>query len=152
MRKIVVAALALLVSVTIISCQQYGKKVKINEHLEVYVKNQATEEEGKKLGEYIATLDSSNTNQKSVQLSKDSSIYTVRLVIPEEHLKNNELDESFQALQYLIRENVFPGQTVRLVLTDDKFNDKRTVEELQDFSDEEETEDAGANADSTVVQ
>jgi hypothetical protein len=114
------------------SCKPYGKKVEITDNLEVYVKGEATEDDGRKLGEYIATLDSTNSNQKSLQLTKQGEAYTVRLVIPEEHINDATLNDSFEALQYVIKENVFPGKEVTLILTDDQFNDKKTVAKVTD--------------------
>lgn len=148
MRRIVLACLVLLTSFSFYSCQPYGKKVQVNDHLEVYIKKDATEEEAKKLGSYIASLDSSNTNEKSVQLSKENNVYTVRLVIPEESLKDKTLEDSFSALQYLIKENVFPNQTVKLILADDEFKDKRAVQEMA-ASPEEESAAEALPADST---
>ncbi|MDB5192694.1 MAG: hypothetical protein JWQ96_2257 [Segetibacter sp.] len=130
MRKTILAALIITATTLFASCTNYGKKVKINDHLEVYIKKDATEEEGKKLGEYLQSLDTENKNQKSIQLQKENDLFTVRLVVPDDALKNTELESSFQALQMLIKENVFPGKTVRLILSDDKFSDKRTVKEL----------------------
>lgn len=148
MQRLVLAVMVV-ASCLLFSCQPYGKKVEITDNLEVYVKGDATKEEGKKLGEYIATLDSTNTNQKSLQLTKQGEAYTVRLVIPEEHINDASLNESFQALQYVIKENVFPGKNVSLILTDDQFNDKKTVEEVTEEPLEETTEETQP-ADSTI--
>lgn len=149
MKKLVLSAMVVMCGLLLFSCQPYGKKVKINDHLEVYVKGEATEEEGKKLGNYLATLDSSNTNQKSIQLTKEKDNYTVRLVIPEEHLNNKELEGSFQALQYLVKENVFPGKNVKLVLTDNEFNDKKQVQELTDIPDAQTIDSTALPVDTT---
>ena len=128
MRKLVLAGL-IVATIVFAGCQPYGKKVKINENMEVYVKGEATEEEAKKLGDYIASFDPSGTNHKSIQLSKDSGIYTVRFVVAENDATDMSMDDSFRAVRELIKENILPGQQVRMILTDDKFNDKRIVEE-----------------------
>ena len=146
MRNKLSSALIVLIGLTLFSCNPHGKSVRINDHLEVFIKNDASEEEGKKLGDYIAALDSTNKNDKSVQLTKDAEVYTVRVVVPDVAVNDAELMPSFQALQYLIKENVFPGKTVKLVLSNDDFKDKKTVTELPAGS-----QDAGNTADSTMV-
>lgn len=56
-----------------ISCNTspYGKKIKVNDRIEVYIKNGATEADAKKFGDYIDTTWKTSTNKKSFQLSKD---------------------------------------------------------------------------------
>jgi len=102
----------------------YGKRVEINNEIEIFIKNGATEEEARKLGTYIDTSWKSSNNKKSFQLSKDSGFYTVRMVVDENKVKaDSTLDVSFRAIQFLIELQVFKGNTVKLILTDDKFND-----------------------------
>lgn len=106
----------------------YGKKIKINDHTEIFIKNDATEEDAKKLGNYIDSTWKEQKNSKSFQLSKDSGNYTLRMVVDEEKVKNDStLDVSFQAIQFLIEDQVFKGNKVTLILTDNKFNDIKTV-------------------------
>ncbi len=149
MKKWILPAFTLM-AVALFGCNGYGKKVTINDHLEIYVKNDATEKEGRTLGEYIATLDSSNANQKSIQLSKESDVYTIRLVIPEEHVNNAGLEPSFQAVRDLVRQNVFPGKNVILILTDYKFNDKKTVAETSAIENDLEDGGVAGPVDSTL--
>ena len=80
--------LIVVLSVLLYSCNSpYGKRVKINDRIEVYIKNGATEDEAKSLGNYIDTVWKGATNQKSFQLSKDSGQYTVRMVVDENKIK-----------------------------------------------------------------
>lgn len=132
MKKPLLAVLFLLTA-SLYACRPHGKRITITDQLEVYIKGEATEEEGRLLGEYIATLDSSNKNEKSIQLTKDSSLYTVRMVVPQENLADKELQPAFEALFFLVKENVFPGEKVRMILTDEEFKDKREVAEMADL-------------------
>ncbi|MDB5199125.1 MAG: hypothetical protein JWO92_1088 [Chitinophagaceae bacterium] len=112
----------------VFSCNSpYGKKVKINDRIEVFIKDGATEDEAKKLGNYIDTTWKNSSNKKSFQLLKDSGQYTVRMVVDEDKIKHDSsLDASFMAIQFLIEENVFKGSKVRLILTDNQFKDIKT--------------------------
>ena len=122
--------LLLLLPVFIYSCNTYGKKVKVNDHIDVYIKNSATEEDAKKLGNYIDTTWKGNNNQKAFQLWKDSGIYTVKMIVDEKNYKQDtaNINISFMAIQFLIESQVFKENKVRLVLTDDSFKDIKTFE------------------------
>jgi len=148
MRKVLLCAMVVVSTLAFTSCNSYGKKVKINDQLEVYAKKDATEAEAKKLGDYLSTLDNQNKNEKSFQLEKEKDAYTVRMVVPEEVVNQKEMESSFQALQYLIKENVFPGKTVKLILTDNTFNDKKTIAEMA----MPPAEETAPETDSTAVQ
>lgn len=123
MKKIILPLLLLMIIIG--SCSTYGKKVKISDRVEVYMKGDGvTEAEAKKLGTYIDTLWKEQTNMKSFQLSKDSGQYVVRMVVDEEKLKaDTSLNVSFMAIQILFETQVFPGDKVKLVLTDNAFKD-----------------------------
>src|SRR4030095_6559193 len=69
-------------SLLLASCDRYGKKVEINNNSEVFYKDEATESEAKRLGNFLLDRNFFDSqNEKSVQLSKDSGIYTVRFVV-----------------------------------------------------------------------
>ena len=114
----------------LISCDHYGKRIKINDNLEVYTKGDSvTDADAKKLGVYFASLSADNTNDKSLQLSKDSGWYVVRMVVDEKKLgQDSTLDVSFVALKTLMETEVFKGQPTRLVLTDSHFNDLKSYQ------------------------
>lgn len=147
--KIYLAGLLMLFVVLFASCNSdYGKKVKVSDHTEIFIKNDATEDEAKKLGNYIDSTWKEQTNEKSFQLSKDSGNYTVRMVVDEAKVKaDTTLDVSFQAIQFLIADQVFKGSKVTLILTDNKFNDIKTVQSNPSLF----TEQPIAPADSTNV-
>lgn len=128
--KLYLTGLLLFTALLFASCDMdgYGNKIKINDHTEIFIKNDATEEDAKKLGSYIDSTWKEQKNSKSFQLSKDSGNYTLRMVVDEEKVKNDSsLDVSFQAIQFLIEDQVFKGSKVTLILTDNKFNDIKTV-------------------------
>jgi hypothetical protein len=91
----------------------YGKKIPINESLEIYMKgDEVTEAETKKLGNYLA------------QLSKNNSVFVVRMVVDEKMvIRDNSLNESFTAVKELLEKEVFSGSRVTFIITDNQFND-----------------------------
>ena len=136
MRKILLCAVA--VSVLLTSCDlfgNFGKKVEINEKNHVYYKGEGvTEDEAKKLGNYFVEAGAfDGKEEKSVQLSKDGDAYVVRLVIKEDVInKERERYETiFWYWQELLSENVFDGKKTKVILTDDKFKDLVTRDEMQ---------------------
>ncbi|HEY0355697.1 MAG TPA: hypothetical protein VGC29_05810 [Flavisolibacter sp.] len=136
MRKILLCAVA--VSVLLTSCDlfgNFGKKVEINEKNHVYYKGDGvTEDDAKKLGNYFVEAGAfDGKEEKSIQLSKDGDAYVVRLVIKEDVInKERERYETiFWYWQDLISENVFEGKKTKVILTDDKFKDLVTLDEMQ---------------------
>lgn len=109
----------------LVACNNYGKKVKINDTLEVYLKGDSvTENDAKKLGNYISNLTKDSKNEKSFQLSKDSGSYVVKMVVDGDKVKTDStLDASFMAFKALIELEVFKNNKVKFVITDNKFND-----------------------------
>lgn len=108
----------------------YGKKIKINDTLEIYIKGDSTTEaDAKKLGNYIAETWKESKNDKSFQLIKDKNSYTIKMVVNEKKFTTDStLDGSFKLLRMLIEEQVFNGSVVKLVLTDSNFADFKTYE------------------------
>ncbi len=123
-----ITILLLVITVLFAACNDYGKKVKINDNIEVYVKGDGvTEADAKKFGVYMDTTYRESTNKKSFQISKDSGQYVIRMVVDEEKVKkDSSLDVSFMALQFLFESQVFTGNKVKLVLTDNHFKDIKT--------------------------
>lgn len=124
MRKLF-AILAAFIAFILVSCNNYGKKVKIDDTMEVYIKGDSVNEnQAKKLGAYLASLWKEAKNQKSLQLSKDRGMYVVKMVIDEDKLKQDStLDVSFMALKTLPEAEIFDNKQVKFVLTDNTFKD-----------------------------
>ena len=113
-----------------ISCNDYGKKVKISDTTEVYIKDKATEDDAKHLGNFLDSLSGDAKNQKSFQLSKDDNGYTLKMVIDEDKMKQDpSLDQSFMIIRYMIATEVFPNNPVKMVLTDNTFKEIKTVKD-----------------------
>jgi len=116
------------------ACNNYGKKAQINSKSEVYYKGDGvTEADAKKLGAFLVQNGFfNNTDERSVQLSKDSGAYVIRLVVDTDKVNKNkeEILSSFKAWQYIIAQNVFPDAETKLVLTNDHFEDFLPVGEL----------------------
>jgi len=133
MNKLFVCLLATMV-VSISACNffsSYGKKIKINDTIEVYLKGDSvSQEEGNKLGNYLAELWKENNNRKSIQLSKEKSTYVVKMVVNEKKYKEDpSMENSFSMLHILLEQEVFKNKKVKLVLTDDSFKDIQTFDE-----------------------
>lgn len=93
--------------------------------MEVYLKGDSvTESQAKKLGSYLTNLWKESKNEKSLQLSKDSGMYVVKMVVDEDKFKKDTTaDVGFIALKMLLEAAVFDNKPVKFVLTDNTFND-----------------------------
>jgi hypothetical protein len=136
MQKIFYSLLA--ICFLLAACNIGGNKININDKSEVYYKGDGvTKADAQKLGNFLQQQNFFNTvNERSVQLTKDSGAYVVRIVVDEKAVKDNkeELETSFKVWQMWIAENVFPGAPVKLKLTNGKFEDLMDVGQ---FSEEE---------------
>ncbi len=126
--KVNITILLLFSTIFFASCNEYGKKIKINDNMEVYIKGDSvTEADAKKFGNYLDTTYKDSKNKMSFQISKDSGQYVIRMVVDEEKVKSDTtLDVSFMALQFLFESQVFTGNGVKLILTDNQFKDIKT--------------------------
>lgn len=130
--KATITILLLAISILFAACNDYGKKIKINDNMEVYIKGDGvTEADANKFGKYLDTTYKESNNKKSFQITKDSGQYVIRMVVDEEKVKkDSSLDVSFMALQFLFESQVFTGNKVKLVLTDDHFKDIKTFRSI----------------------
>ena len=117
--------LAFFATIALTGCNNYGKKVKINDKLEVYVKgDSATETDAKKLGDYFVRSVKEIPNKISFQLLKENGTYVVKMVIDQAKVKANpELESSFAVFRNELETFVYPGSPVKFVVTDDHFKD-----------------------------
>ncbi len=138
--KLSIISLCLFLSILFSSCDidGYGKKITVSDRTEVFIIKDATEAEAKKMGNYFDSTWKEQTQKKSFQLAKDSGNYTVRMVVDTEKVKDSSMDESFQAVQFLLADQVFKGSNVKLILTDDKFKDFKTFVNSDLFKSEDE--------------
>ncbi len=126
--------LLLSASIVFSSCEDYGKKVTINDKDEVYYKGDGVgEAEAKKLGDFLLKQGYFTTSdERSAQLTKDADAYIVKFVVNEEKLKQDEETAmlGFKVWQMWIQDNVFEGAKTKLVLADAEMNDLKAVGEL----------------------
>jgi hypothetical protein len=118
--------LLLVIAIVFASCNnEYGQKIKTSDHTEVYIKGDSvTEADAKKFGTFLDTTYKDSKNKRSFQITKDSGQYVIRMVVDEEKVKkDSSLDVSFMALQILFETQVFTGNKVKLILTDNQFKD-----------------------------
>ncbi len=135
MKKILLVAVAF--SVLLTSCNlfgNFGKMVEINDKSEVYYKGEGvTEDDAKKLGKYFEEIGVfNNKEEKAVQISKEGDAYIVRLVIKEDVVKADQdrYETIFWYWQDMISENVFNGGKTTIILTDEKFKDLISLDEM----------------------
>ena len=138
--KLSIISLCLFLSILFSSCDidGFGKKITVSDRTEVFIMEDATEAEAKKMGNYFDSTWKEQTQKKSFQLAKDSGNYTVRMVVDTEKVKDSTLDESFQAVQFLLADQVFKGSDVKLILTNDKFKDFKTFVNSDMYKSEDE--------------
>ncbi len=134
--------LSLLTSVLLLltACNEYGKKVQINDKSEVYYKENASEAEAKKLGDFLLTKEYFNvTDERSTQLSKENDTYIVKFVVNQDKLNQDKANVmlGFKVWQMWIQDNVFNGAKTKVILTDDQFKD---IEQIGEFTTEEKSE------------
>lgn len=127
MRKLSVM-FASLFALALVSCNNYGKKITIDDTMEVYMKGDSVNEnQAKKIGNYLVKLWSDSKQKKSLQLTRDSGTYVVKMVVDESKLKKDStIDLSFMALKTLLEAEVFNNQQIKFVLTDNTFKDIKT--------------------------
>jgi len=120
-----ITILLLVFAILFAACNEYGQKIKISDYTEVYIKGDSvTEVDARKFGNYLDTTYKDSKNKRSFQITKDSGQYVIRMVVDEEKVKkDSSLDVSFMALQILFETEVFTGNRVKLILTDNKFKD-----------------------------
>ncbi|MBS1578827.1 MAG: hypothetical protein JST94_08345 [Bacteroidetes bacterium] len=123
MKKLQLIVASILILFITACTSSYGKKIKINDTLEIYAKGDSvTDADAKKLGEYLANLWKDSKNQKSLQLLKTNGVYEVKMVIDVTKLKaDSSLEFGFMVIQSMLEHDVFPGSKVKFTITDDVF-------------------------------
>jgi len=105
--------------------QKAGKQVQINAISSVYVLPTATEEEAKKLGDYLLSVNFFDTDKpRAVQLTKVGKKYIVRFIVEadKQYLKENpSLRKTFTEKAPELSQNVFNGAVVVVELINGRF-------------------------------
>jgi hypothetical protein len=131
MKKLLVLLLPVVLVFT--SCDDYGKKVKINDKLTVYYKGEGVNEsDAKKLGDFLEKNSGENKGEIAAQVMKEGDTYVVRMPVNEEAYNKDKdrFEKLFWYMQDLVSESVFDGKKTKIILTDNKLKDKLTLDEL----------------------
>jgi hypothetical protein len=121
--------LSALFAMLLVSCTNYGKKVKKG-HIEVYYKDGTTKEEAEKTADLLyrsdVEMNNNTTETKSVQIVKQKDTVCFRMVVQKDKLElvSNEV---FQSMGNVISDSIFNGKPVNIDLTDNKFKTIKTI-------------------------
>ncbi len=120
--------LALVLSATLFSCDNYGKKVKSG-HVEVYYKEGVSKETAEKTAKWLEEIDKKENNNttetKSIQLLKNGDQLDFRMVTNKDRVAKLE-DDIFYTMGNAISEEIFENKPVNVILTDDHFKTIKT--------------------------
>lgn len=124
------------------SCQDYGKKVTINETSEVYYDG-VGDTLAKKLGDFLLKQGYfTATEERAVQLLKEDDTYIVKFVVNKERFSQDEETAliGFKIWQMWLQDSVFYGAKTKLMLADATMKDIAEVGELTELEKKELTE------------
>jgi hypothetical protein len=112
------------------SCNRFGKKIKISDRTDIYMRdNSVTEAEARLFGNYIDGIYQSEYARR-FQIGKDSGVYNIRMIVDKAEIERNPaLDQSYMALRFLIQTKVFPSSKVKLMLSNDEFQEYKTIKD-----------------------
>ncbi len=114
---------SLLLTATItffVACTNPGKEIKINGNNKVYIKEGATDENAKQLGDYLMKVNyfPNDGKERAVQIRKESNKYIVSFVVDTAYYKqHSEVAEVFKSYEADIS-NVFGGTPVEVKAVD----------------------------------
>src|SRR4051812_31666196 len=112
------------------ACTNYGKKVKIDGTKgEVYYKGGATEDDAKKVGNFLKENGFiNNETVSSMQVVKDGDRYIVRFVYNKDYYnKTAGLDNVFKVYAAKMSKELFDGKKVDIALADKYFKDFKKI-------------------------
>ncbi|WP_457616361.1 hypothetical protein [Lutibacter sp.] len=123
MKKVI---FSILLSVLVISCNDYGEKVTYN-GTDVYYKNGVTEAQAHKLGKYLEESEFADGAEKSVQLVIDENTnnLTFRMVTIDEAINDSSYDIIFKNFMRELSE-LFDNKPVDIHLCNDSFETVKT--------------------------
>jgi hypothetical protein len=130
MKKIFgIAVIALLFLPVLISCNNNGKKIKVEGTKgEVYYTEGVTESEAKKVGDVLKDEYFSSDKGASIQVTKEKEEYTVRFIYDKDFYdKHENLENVFKQFGLKISREVFNGEKVNIALADERFKDFKTI-------------------------
>ena len=111
----------------IISCNNYGKKLKYGTS-EVYYTTNVTEDLAKKLGDYLEKAEFFQAGRRiSVQLDKAADTFLFRMVVKKEFVNNPSYIESGKITITELSQNVFDSKPVLVHFCDDHLKTVRII-------------------------
>lgn len=120
MRNYRILPLIFVLAVSLLSaaCSNYGTKLDFKKG-ELYYTSNVTEDEAKKLGNYLTEIDYFNDQEKlSVQLDKANDTYQVRFVVKDGIENNEQIQQQFKQLAKIMSGKVFGGAKTEVHFTD----------------------------------
>jgi len=119
----------ILFTIGLVSCSDYGKKVKIEgTKSEVFYKDGVSEDEAKQVGDILKGDFLGNEKRASIQVVKENGEYTVRFVYDKDYYeKNPGFDKAFREYAVKISKEVFGGKKVNVALSNDHFKDYKKI-------------------------
>jgi hypothetical protein len=113
-----------------VSCNRFGKKIKISDRTDIYMRdNSVTDAEARRFGDFIDHVYQSEYARR-FQIAKDSGVYNIRMIVDKaEFERNTALDQSYMTLRFLIQTKVFPSSKVKLMLSNDEFQEYKTIKD-----------------------
>jgi hypothetical protein len=116
----------------LVSCNNYGKKVTFAGNKgEVYYKGDSvTDADAKATGQFLQEQEYFLNDDKgrSVQISRENGIVTVRFVVDEKALeKIPNADQTFELLGAMMSRQIFKDTPVKVIYSDDEFRDIKTL-------------------------
>ena len=129
MKKRIIAISILTASLLFSFCSGYGKKIEFN-NTDVYYTSDVTENDARKLGDFLVRSKFADGKEKSIQLAKNKerNHFIFRMVTNEEAAKNKAYEELFRAVAIQISDSVFNKQPVDFHVCNNTF---KTIKELQ---------------------
>jgi hypothetical protein len=106
------------VSLSVISCDDYGKLETFN-GTQVYYKSPITKDVVNKLGEYLIDSEFADGDEKTVQLLKTGNTYEFRMVVKKGIEQDQEYKNIFRFFAAELSEDVFSGAKVDIHLCDE---------------------------------
>tara|TARA_R110002073_G_scaffold108336_3_gene243382 strand:+ start:56070 stop:56474 length:405 start_codon:yes stop_codon:yes gene_type:complete len=117
-----------ILSITIVSCNGYGKKLEYD-GTEVYYKGSVKKEEAEKLGQFLIRSEFTDGNRKSVQLTKDDELglYAFRMVTNKKAQEDKSYDVIFKILSMQVSDSILNKSPVDFHVCDNTFETVRII-------------------------
>lgn len=102
-----------------LACNQYGTKLEFNGG-ELYYTDKVSEQEAKKLGEYLVKQEFFDGREKTVQLDKSGSTYQFRMVVQKEKQNDEATKEMMKTFAGQLSDDVFGGAATEVHMCDEQ--------------------------------